>query len=849
MSETVEGVAAILGGCPEALRTRYGLKRLLGKGAFGDVYRGELPGTGKPCAVKVLKRRGEEDVARRFLAEAKMLSRFRHPHLIEVYDCGVEDRTPWIAMELVEGRDLGKRYPAEGVPPTPGELEPVVLAVAAALDALHARDVVHRDVKPGNILLDDGGRVILMDLGLALDTEATRFSRTGEIHGTPAFLAPEYYLTGVASPAIDWYALGITIDRLLRGAYAFEGREIMDMLLGGTWRPPPPIDGPVGETRMAALAVALIAEDPAERPSSEAAIRAFLHGEPAPAEPPPATSPGPSAEPGSASGALPPPTLSASASALEPPGGTSTRGLALRSVGAVVVFVLALTWGGRPRPAPPPAPPSPGEPAVTAADPASDLPFPGPWWDTLRKVSRAVGIEERGRPDLAVEMAVRHLDEGLGATALRRLKAEQDDAFTRYLEILFHERKGESTRVYELVQAIDLEAEPAGYWEAHLQMRSLGYRCVFEGPATEDVRPEFVEVLLDDARRMETRLRARTEPWARLVHAEFWEYLARRIHGRPDVDAGAYERASDLALELWLDVDALAEDLRVRLLHCSNRASARLGDIERFRAVVDLHEARALRDVRDEGVRAFWVERTREDGEPYNWSQHLFAMTRMGKALWGPGWLPYLPGDVGGRPVGDRGGPMVVAAPRVQRSQILVAEDVPRAEDALLDKAAVARTRGEDLTSDAPFARQVLLPALADPEHPLREPVLGWPSLVAAAASLALENDPAWAADVATLCLRRRRGKGFIKARRVWHRRPWSALVALQVRARSAAGDVAGAREAAGVHLGHLAGLDPPWSQEEVEGGAAILAALRAASPEEAAELAGELGPLGAHLE
>src|SRR4051812_1064255 len=188
---------------------RYRLLSRLGRGGMGTVWRAEDELLNRQVAVKEVDLRGErspeerEQQHERTLREARAVAQVRHPSVVGIHDVVEQDGEPWIVMELVDGVSLGARLAAEG-PMAPREAAELGLAVLGALEAAHARGVLHRDVKPDNVLLErDTGRVVLTDFGIArLDGSAT-LTEAGAFLGSPEFTAPERTEGGPAGPEAD----------------------------------------------------------------------------------------------------------------------------------------------------------------------------------------------------------------------------------------------------------------------------------------------------------------------------------------------------------------------------------------------------------------------------------------------------------------------------------------------------------------------------------------------------------------------------------------------------------------------------------------------------------------------
>jgi serine/threonine protein kinase len=199
------------------------LEARIGRGGMGTVYRGRPESSQHPpVAVKFLSPAlaGEPDVAARFQREMEMLRGLRHPGIVRLLDHGAVDGVPWFAMELVEGADLKSRLLAG--PLEPAELSRVFVRLLEALDHAHARGVVHRDIKPGNVLLHEDGAK-LADFGVALPLEpgaaaATRLTETAAIIGTLPYMSPEQRAGRPLDPRSDLFSVGVVLYESATGA-------------------------------------------------------------------------------------------------------------------------------------------------------------------------------------------------------------------------------------------------------------------------------------------------------------------------------------------------------------------------------------------------------------------------------------------------------------------------------------------------------------------------------------------------------------------------------------------------------------------------------------------------------
>jgi hypothetical protein len=239
----------------------------------------------RAVAVKLLADDLVDPAARqRFVREARTTARFVHPNAVAVYDAGEAAGSLYLVMELVSGRSLADRLVTDGPLSIPDALA-VAERILDALGAAHAAGIVHRDVKPGNVLLGDDGAVKLADFGIAkrLDDLGPDLTRTGQFVGTPRYLAPEQVVGEQATPATDLYATGVVLYEMLAGAPPFDAGTPLATAIAHR-------DDPVPDVRArrpdvpAALAAALaraMAKRPADRFPTAAAMRVALIDSPA----------------------------------------------------------------------------------------------------------------------------------------------------------------------------------------------------------------------------------------------------------------------------------------------------------------------------------------------------------------------------------------------------------------------------------------------------------------------------------------------------------------------------------------------------------------------------------------
>jgi len=258
---------------------RYRLERLLGEGATGLVFSATRD-DGKRVALKLLRpeRAGDPISLSRFVREARVAGGIDPRHVAPILELGEARGFTYLAMPYYEGGSLGALLKERG---RLGIDETVELAaqLGRGLDELHVRGVLHRDVKPSNVLLDGEGMAALSDFGLALATDSTRHTAEGQILGTPHYIAPELIEGLEATEASDIYALGCVLHESLAGEPPFAGRSAAAVGFAHLTEPPPDLRERRQEVS-AELAQALLAtleKDPEARPTSGTALARMLH--------------------------------------------------------------------------------------------------------------------------------------------------------------------------------------------------------------------------------------------------------------------------------------------------------------------------------------------------------------------------------------------------------------------------------------------------------------------------------------------------------------------------------------------------------------------------------------------
>jgi Tol biopolymer transport system component/serine/threonine protein kinase len=224
---------------------QYELRELLGVGGMGSVYRAYQKNLNRAVAIKILPASLaiEPDFVERFHREAETVAVLEHPHIIPVYDYGVQEGTSYIVMRLLTGGTLADRFTRRDAkrqpPPSLNDISDLLNQLAGAFDYAHSLGVIHRDIKPNNIMFDNQGNAFLVDFGIAKLLQATaRLTATGSVLGTPLYMAPEQWRSEQPVPATDQYALGVTVYQLMTGRVPFEAPTPYGLMLKHLNDPP-----------------------------------------------------------------------------------------------------------------------------------------------------------------------------------------------------------------------------------------------------------------------------------------------------------------------------------------------------------------------------------------------------------------------------------------------------------------------------------------------------------------------------------------------------------------------------------------------------------------------------------
>jgi serine/threonine protein kinase len=344
-------------GSERVIAGRYRLLSPLGEGGMGTVWRARDEVLQREVAVKEVRAPAglpDSEIERmyaRLEREAWAAARISHRNVVTVYDVAMEDGRPWIVMELIRGIALSDLLDAEG-PLDPQRAAHIGAEVLAALRAAHEAGVLHRDVKPGNVLMANDGRVVLTDFGIATVEGSSALTMTGEVIGSPEFLAPERALGRTPGPESDLWSLGVLLYAAVEGNSPFRQNTPLSTLRAIVDEPLPP---PRRAGPLAPVIEGLLAKDPAERTSADSAeheLRVVAAGGTAPTRPMGATTrsseaptigafgvPAPSSGTPPQGFGPPPATLPSATPAAEP---DRNRRAAVAIIAGLVALALAL---------------------------------------------------------------------------------------------------------------------------------------------------------------------------------------------------------------------------------------------------------------------------------------------------------------------------------------------------------------------------------------------------------------------------------------------------------------------------------------------------------------------------
>jgi eukaryotic-like serine/threonine-protein kinase len=259
---------------PDVLGGRYRLEEQLSSTQMADVWLAHDPVLERRVVVKLL---APEADRQRFEREARAVAALTHPNIVQLYDYGDEGGRPYMVLEHVPGGTLAERLPDSGPLPDP-ETRAIATDIAAGLGYAHAQGVVHRDLKPGNVLFDAEDRAKIADFGIARVQGIDTLTEDGTILGTAAYMSPEQVAGEPATAASDVYAFGILLYRMLSGRLPFEAENPLDLAAMQRDVEAPPLRSirPDVPADLAALATAALAKQPSRRPPDGAALLSGL---------------------------------------------------------------------------------------------------------------------------------------------------------------------------------------------------------------------------------------------------------------------------------------------------------------------------------------------------------------------------------------------------------------------------------------------------------------------------------------------------------------------------------------------------------------------------------------------
>ncbi|SIR27763.1 serine/threonine-protein kinase [Micromonospora avicenniae] len=389
---------------------RYRLVETIASGGMGDVWRAVDETLDRCVAVKMLHPRLVADAgfSERFRREARAMAALRHPGVAQVYDYGETSRSgapvAYLVMECVQGQPLSERI-AEAGRLSVAEAMSVAAQTARALQAAHDAGVIHRDVKPHNLIIEPDGHVVLVDFGVAVTQDTASLTGTNEVLGTALYMAPEQVSKNETTAAIDIYALGAVVYHCLAGRPPYQGDNALAVAIQHLEDEPPPLPEDVpAEVRQ--LVATAMAKEPARRFPTAAAMATAAQALVDSSEQP-GTAGVVSTGPPTVHLAAPQPTLAGTSSKAARRGNTTLAVLlgALAAVAAVLVFadptgMMSGPTGGPsvPPAAPTPAPPQEGEPGPGAGggEPATRSPADMPVRAPESAVPTATGSAGEG---------------------------------------------------------------------------------------------------------------------------------------------------------------------------------------------------------------------------------------------------------------------------------------------------------------------------------------------------------------------------------------------------------------------------------------------------------------------
>jgi len=261
--------------------TKYEILKKLGQGGFASVYLAKDTMLGRKVAIKVLDAQlpaNDPTFLKRFEREAQTVAQLNHPHIIDVYEFGQAEGHYFIVMPYLSGPDLAHLLQQQG-PLSVEQVIRITEQVGAALDYAHNQGVIHRDIKPPNVIFNEQGQAILTDFGIVkLANETTALTQTGGVIGTPYYMAPEQWTTGQMDARTDLYALGVMVYQMLTGQVPFSGQTPHRIMYAHLNETPPPLHvlNPALSPAVEKVLLKILAKSPAQRYQTAAQFCADL---------------------------------------------------------------------------------------------------------------------------------------------------------------------------------------------------------------------------------------------------------------------------------------------------------------------------------------------------------------------------------------------------------------------------------------------------------------------------------------------------------------------------------------------------------------------------------------------
>jgi serine/threonine-protein kinase len=254
------------------LAQRYRLEEVIAVGGMGQVWRALDETLQRPVAVKVVRpgATNQETFLERFRAEARNSAALQHPNIVTVHDFGEGEESAYLVMELIEGEPLSALLERRGPLPA-SEARDILYQAALALGAAHDAGVIHRDVKPANIVVDASGYARLTDFGISKAAAGSDLTQTGEVLGTAHYLSPEQLQGQPAGPSSDIYSLAVVGYELLTGTRPFQGESVVTTALAHVVQPAPDLPEAVPEP-LRTTVMAGLAKRPEDRPADAASF-------------------------------------------------------------------------------------------------------------------------------------------------------------------------------------------------------------------------------------------------------------------------------------------------------------------------------------------------------------------------------------------------------------------------------------------------------------------------------------------------------------------------------------------------------------------------------------------------